>query len=243
MPPAFADLQPANRYKINADRLPDGTQEHLNARLRALTFQGTQPRPAVISDRSTGKEYLTPNRAWELLDHTDQVPENMRDAVALNNGSIDLRKVQAKTIDPCSSAPSRQILATPYEFHIGDERNFDSEIPSARDSLWQRDFRRSLTTQMELPPPAPPANTEEVAASAKKTAPNASQDKAAANPNDATVTAQASGNPPATSNMQASTTSKKTSVPKKRKSTAETATNEDESTKRKKTANKSTKKK
>lgn len=70
----------------------------------------------------------------------------VRDGLLANASSIDLQRLQAQT---------REISTTPWQsdqtggFEVGSQANFDSEIPCLRESVWQRDFRRSAGQQLE----------------------------------------------------------------------------------------------
>lgn len=116
-------------------------------------LDGVAPSDGLVIDA------LRPS-AWELVDHTEAASAVRTRAWAQNGSALDLSLVGATALEtvavggPSADRPS-----------VGAQSAFDSEAPTARESIWIRAFRRSLRpvpsirnrAAIEMATPAPVA--------------------------------------------------------------------------------------
>jgi hypothetical protein len=123
---------------------------------------------------------------WDLLEYSDTAasPANTmtKPSSTQNAGPIDLNLVDAVPLEPLTRRLQGEggKLATPLDGGgklAGLWGNFDSEVSWAQETLWSRDFRRSLwergpeasTSSSSSEPPAPPPTTSKAAAASATT--------------------------------------------------------------------------
>lgn len=166
----------------------------LHQRFRSLT-RSSLPPAMLFHTALDGCETMQPVRPWEFGEaceasgpalsstsnanisssggaaaaaHNPVSSAAARELASSNAGPIDLHSVKAQTLevlDMACLAFKDPVMSQVKPF----QRNFDSEIPTVQESAWQRDFRRSTTTQLELPPP-PTTTTAAAAANAASSA-------------------------------------------------------------------------
>lgn len=188
-----------------------------------------QPYPSQdwVATMKDGSLSLGPSRNWDLADVVEPPFDTFRNGLLANASSVDLHRLQAQ---------SREVSTTPWQasrmdtLKFGEQATFDSEIPTLRESLWQRDFRRSTCQQLEA---APVTNgTDTVVAPAAR--------KDSVKPDKGTADVSKGTNKAAADTATTATAPAKRPPAKKRKSVPDIQV--DEEPKRKKAATKAKKK-
>ena len=215
----------------------------LSSPVRAL---GILSEPATATFWQDGQQYLGSANPWELADHVDPPQTSARDDVQHNSAAIDLGRLQATTLELDTAPLPAQSRGPSSAFHLGDQRNFDFEIPFLQESVWQRDFRRSNTAQMDLPASAAVTVSDEASASQsagqKDTSGNGTgSNEAHRSTNPAKIAAAGHAQSSATVAGPPGPSNAKKAAPKKRKSVPDAPRErEEEEPKRKKVAAKTT---
>lgn len=216
-----------------------------------LLLSSEKRESTCVLENDSGEMFFAPERPWDQLGGIEPTARDAREKASSNNGPIDLHKMQADIVD---LAPQMQNLppintdqrsAKDSNFRIADQGNFDAEIPILQESMWQRDFRRSLTVSID-------ANSAVSNVSVPMTAEDVSRnkDKPLPSGNNSAPAIKANVSSLASTSIASSTakTAPNTSAPKraqankKRKPVPEVII-DDESPKRRKVASKTTKKK
>lgn len=132
---------------MNQEQLLQKSMEEQDTISRALhkDLQHELPGDWTITSQD-GSLTLTPSRPWELADVSEPPIDSFRDGLLANAGSVDLHRLKAQTREVCTAPwPAAQHDV----FELGAQTNFDFEIPTLRESIWQRDFRRSTGQAVE----------------------------------------------------------------------------------------------
>ena len=216
----------------------------LSSPVRAL---GILSEPATVAFWQDGQQYLGSANPWELADHVDPPQTSARDDVQQNSAAIDLGRLQAATLELDTAPLPAQSRGLSSAFHLGDQRNFDFELPSLQESIWQRDFRRSNTAQLDLPASAAVTVSDDASASQSAGQKDSSgsgtgSHESHRSSNPAKIAPAAHAQSPASAAALSNASNAKKAAPKKRKSVPE-APREEEEPKRKKVAAKTTAKK
>jgi hypothetical protein len=138
---------------------------------RNVLFVGSRTEPQANSSAGwylEGPAHLLP---WDLVEHADGTPSAVKSSTQ-NTGPIDLNLVDAVPLEPLDRIETtRREEGSGGAKPPGQQTNFDSEIPWTQETLWSRDFRRSLWEKKREPTPEPsPAKTTTTTFTATATA-------------------------------------------------------------------------
>ena len=95
--------------------------------------------------RTAQGDFFQPSAKWCTAQLTGQPEEARRNLAASNNAAIDLASVGTRILDLNTFPPA---FASQRTADV-QASNFDSETPSTKESVWMRDYRRSVTVSLE----------------------------------------------------------------------------------------------